>query len=193
MKTMSSASLQAGMKLIGVNDRGDRQKDDFYATPAASTEALLSVEKFDGRSWEPCCGQGHISEVLSAAGYEVQSTDLVDRGYGTPRVDFLMETQRCENIVTNPPYGKLALPRVAHATQLASRKVAMLLKLQFLEGVERKAFFANTPPARVHVFSSRQSLMKNGTDSSDGPGGMMALAWFVWEKGHRGDTGVKWL
>ena len=73
MKAMSSASLQAGMKLIGVNDRGDRQKDDFYATPAASTEALLSVEKFDGRIWEPCCGQGHISKVLSAAGYEVQA------------------------------------------------------------------------------------------------------------------------
>jgi hypothetical protein len=193
MMMTRTESLQAGMKIIGHNKRGDREKDDFYATPAPSTEALLSVEQFEGDIWEPCCGEGHISRVLEDAGYTVQSTDLVDRGYGTPRVDFLMETQGCDNIVTNPPYGKLALQMASHATQLASRKVAMLLKLQFLEGIERKAFFAHTPPVRVHVFSSRQSLMKNGDDYSGGAGGMMALAWFIWEKGYQGDTVVKWL
>ena len=53
---MNDAALQAGLQIIGHNKRGDRQKDDFYATPAPSTEALLSVEQFEGDIWEPCCG-----------------------------------------------------------------------------------------------------------------------------------------
>tara|TARA_R110002012_G_C11391830_1_gene584627 strand:+ start:51 stop:608 length:558 start_codon:yes stop_codon:yes gene_type:complete len=181
---------KVGMKIIGFNDRGDREKDDFYATPPQTTRALLAVENFDGSIYEPCCGQGHISKVFTRAGYEVESTDLVDRGFGTPSVDFLMETLQRDNIVTNPPYGKLAVKFAAHANILAKRKVAMLLKLQFLEGVERRAFFAHTPPATVYVFSNRQSLMKNGESFA---GGMMALAWFVWDKAYNGPTVVRWL
>lgn len=32
--------------------------------------------------WECSCGQGHLSEVLNKNGYNVKSTDLIDRGYG---------------------------------------------------------------------------------------------------------------
>ena len=182
--------LTAGMKLSGFNLRGDRQKDDFYATPPTATEALLKAEKFDGEVWEPCCGQGHISKVLMERGYQVESTDLVDRGFGTPRIDFLMETKKRDNIITNPPYGKLAVQFARHANQIAKNKVALLLKLQFLEGVERQRFFQETPPARVHVFSQRQSLMKDGKSYS---GGMMALAWYVWDKKWDSETVVRWI
>ena len=182
--------LNAAMKITGFNHRNDREKDDFYATPATATQALLNVESFNGAVFEPCCGQGHISEVLLKNGYQVESSDLVDRGYGTPRIDFLMETKQRENIITNPPYGKLAVQFAAHANEIAKNKVALLLKLQFLEGVERRAFFARTPPARVHVFSHRQSLMKNGETFA---GGMMALAWFVWEKDFSGSPQLGWL
>src|SRR5579859_3405497 len=86
-------------------DREQREKDDFYPTPPEGTQALLRVEKFDGPIWEPACGEGAISIVLSGAGYEVINTDLVNRGYGVPRVDFLMETKSlAPNIVTNPPF-----------------------------------------------------------------------------------------
>jgi len=40
------------------------------------------VESFEGQIWEPACGDGAISRVLEAAGYQVISTDLIDRGYG---------------------------------------------------------------------------------------------------------------
>ena len=75
-------------QIVGYNSRGDRQRDDYYATPAATTRALLSVESFDGDIWEPACGEGHISKELKRAGYNVKSTDLIDRGFGTVRVDF---------------------------------------------------------------------------------------------------------
>ena len=176
-------------QIVGYNSRGDRQRDDYYATPAATTRALLSVESFDGDIWEPACGEGHISKELKRAGYNVESTDLIDRGFGTVRVDFLLEHRRCDNIVTNPPYRN-ALDFVAHATFLAERKVAMLLKLNFLEGVERATFFENKPPARVWVFKRRQALMKNGVASG---AGMMTFAWFVWEAGHDGAPVVGWI
>ena len=182
--------LTAGMLINGFNLRGDRQKDDFYATPPEATQQLLDVEKFEGKIYEPCCGQGHISKVLIKNGYDVESSDLVDRGYGKSNIDFLMEYQTRDNIITNPPYGRLLMQFVRQAQKIADKKIAMLLKLTFLEGQERKEFFKECPPTRVHVFSKRLSLMKNG-ESYDG--GMMALAWFVWEKNKKTTTTINWL
>lgn len=182
---------KTGFRIIGGNLRGDRQKDNFYATPSEATLALLSKETFTGGIYEPCCGQGHISKVLASNGYEVESADLVDRGYGTSGIDFLMESKQRDNIITNPPYGKLALPMAQHCQHIARKKTALLLKLSFLEGVARKQFFLNNPPIRVWVFSKRMNLMKDGQQYKNG--GMMALAWFVWETGHKGETAVGWL
>ena len=175
-------------RLIGFNPRRDREKDDFYATPESTTLALLKAEKFIGPIWEPCCGAGHISKVLAAQGYEVESSDLVDRGFGIPRVDALMEYRDAENIVTNPPY-KNSIDFAEHFTDCAP-KVALLLKLNFLEGLQRKEFFNRKPPKRIYVFSKRQSLMKNGVAHR---GGMMALAWFVWERGNTAPPRIGWL
>jgi hypothetical protein len=182
--------LTAGMLINGFNLRGDRQKDDFYATPPEATQQLLDVEKFEGKIYEPCCGQGHISKVLIKNGYDVESSDLVDRGYGKSNIDFLMEYKTRDNIITNPPYGRLLMQFVKQTQKIADKKIAMLLKLTFLEGQERKEFFKECPPTRVHVFSKRLSLMKNG-ESYDG--GMMALAWFVWEKNKKTTTTINWL
>ena len=183
-------SLETAMLTHGFNKRGDRQKDDFYATPPEATEQLLEVEKFNGKIYEPCCGQGHISKVLIENGYDVESTDLVDRGYGQSHIDFLMETNVRDNIITNPPYGKLLIQFLNHTQLIADKKICLLLKLQALEGIARGEFYKTCPPVRVHVFSKRVSLMKNG-DSYEG--GMMALAWFVWEKGNKDKPVVSWL
>ena len=182
--------LTAGMLINGHNFRGDRQKDDFYATPSEASQQLLDVESFDGGVYEPCCGQGHISKVLIKNGYDVESSDLVDRGYGKSNIDFLMEYKKRDNIITNPPYGRMLMKFVKQTQEIAEKKVALLLKLTFLEGQERKEFFKECPPTRVHVFSKRLSLMKNG-QSYDG--GMMALAWFVWDKDSDKTTTVNWL
>lgn len=169
-----------------------RQRDDFYPTPPEATEALISVEKFEGAIWEPACGDGAISRVLEAAGYEVVSTDLVTRGYGQSGVDFLMECKPlAPNCVTNPPF-KLAVPFVRRAVDLSSAKVAMLLKIAFLEGVERGKLFQTTPLARVHVFSKRVTF-RTATRGEVNGSGMMAFAWFVWEHGYIGKPTLGWL
>ena len=181
---------QTAARIIGFNPRGDRQKDDYYSTPAPTTQALLRVEKFIGQIWEPCCGEGHIAEVLIDAGHDVAASDLVDRGYGESGIDALFEYPAVSNIITNPPY-KNALEFAEIFTDIAG-KVALLLKLNFLEGVKRQEFFLRKPPVRVHVFSQRQALMKNGM-SYNGRGGMMALAWFVWEHDNTDPPRIGWL
>lgn len=186
-------SVIAAHRVTGVaTDAESREKDDFYPTPPEATNALLDREQFDGPIWEPACGDGAISEVLKSRGYHVQSTDLVDRGYGWPRVDFLMEyTPLAPNIVTNPPYKNTA-EFMKHALNLASGKVAFLLRLACLEGVERGEIYDARPPARIWVFRKRLVIWRNGIATSDS-GGMIAMAWFVWDRSHSGPTQLGWI
>ncbi len=174
-----------------VIDRENREKDDFYPTPPNATEALLAVEKFSGPIWEPACGDGAICKVLSARGYDVVATDLVDRGFGISRRDFLMEYQpQAPNIVTNPPF-KLATQFVRHALSLSSGKVCILMRLACLEGADRREIYDNSPFARVWVFSRRLTMYRNGED--DGGSGMIAYAWYVWDHAHLGPATVGWI
>jgi hypothetical protein len=140
----------AVFKTLGASNHadGERQREDYYATEPKATEWLCRLEQFDGRILEPACGEGHISEVLKAAGYEVASRDLVDRGYGEV-ADFLAIDNLAwnGNIVTNPPY-KYAQQFVEKALSIIPerKKVAMFLKLTFLEGKARRDLFRSTPP-----------------------------------------------
>lgn len=95
------------------------------------------------------------------------------------------------DIVTNPPY-KLAQEFIEHALEIVSEgsKVCMFLKVQFLEGKQRKEFFKKYPPKRVWVSSSRIRCYTNGVFKETSS--MLALAWYVWEKGYKGDTVIKW-
>ena len=86
----------------------EREGQDFYATPAWVTEALLKHVRLRGPVWEPCCGDGAMARVLAAHGHAVVSTDIADRGFGEAGVDFLQcrtVPGGCRSIVTNPPYG----------------------------------------------------------------------------------------
>jgi hypothetical protein len=174
-------------------DHENREKDDFYPTWPGATAALLSVEQFDGAIWECAAGEGDMSRVLTDAGYDVVSTDLVDRGFCESRIDFLMEWgARAPNIVTNPPFG-LAREFVDKALELTTGKVAMFLRLAFLEGLKRGEWIPTTPLARVWIMS-RRVPMQRGRISEIGDGhGVIAFAWFVWEHGHTGPASLGWL
>lgn len=186
-------SVRQEARSVGVAvDHENREKDDFYPTPPEGIEALLSVERFVGPIWEPACGDGAISRVLEAQGHQVVSTDLVDRGYGEPRVDFLMEWQsRAPNIVTNPPF-KFVAPFMRQALSLSTGKVAFLLRLACLEGAERRQIFESTPLARVWVFSRRLQIWRNG-DATSAASGMIPFAWFIWDREHDGPPSLGWL
>ena len=174
--------------LVGYNPEG-RPKDDFYRTPERAVKALLAVESFEGDIWEPACGDGAISEVLIAAGHTVYSSDLIDRGYGEPRHDFLLTNHRAANIITNPPY-KLANEFIERSLQLTTGKVAMLLKLAALAGKERRRIFESSPFKAVYISTNRLNMMRDGGNES---AGMIEFAWFVWEHGYTGKPIIGWV
>lgn len=128
--------------------QNERETNDYYATEPKALELLLQEETFDKNIWECACGEGHLSKVLKAHGHKVFSTDLIDRGYGIGGIDFLQwESSFQGDIITNPPY-KYALEFVEKALEVIppGHKVAMFLKLQFLEGKARRKFFDKSPP-----------------------------------------------
>ncbi|WP_082641328.1 hypothetical protein [Bradyrhizobium yuanmingense] len=169
----------------------DLDGPDFFPTPEWATFALIENERFDGQIWEPACGDGSMARVLALRGNDVIATDLYDRGYGKPGIDFLSTHHRVDNIVTNPPYNA-AEGFVRAGLRSAKRKFALLLRLAFLEGANRsRTIFSSTPPARVWVFSERITFypagaMKRGT-------GTTAYAWFVWEQGCSSASELRWL
>lgn len=186
-------------KTLGASNHTEKEREanDYYATEPKAVELLLEQEKFSQWVWECACGEGHISEVLKANGYYVFSSDLIDRGYdGTEVIDFLTATKNELDIITNPPY-KFAKEFVEHALNISPNgtKVAMFLKVQFLEGKERRKLFEKYPPKVIYVASGRLLCAKNGEFQrmKEGGGSAVAYAWFVWEKGFSGAPRIKWI
>lgn len=185
-------------KTIGASNHadGEREQHDYYATEPKAVEALLANESFSPYVWECACGEGHISKVLADAGYEVKNSDIVDRGLeGTEIIDFLKTTEKDVpyDIITNPPY-KYAKEFVGKALEIVmdGAKVAMFLKLTFLEGQARRALFVKAPPKTIYVFSGRVKCAKNGKFDEIGSSAV-AYAWFVWEKGYKGNPIIRWV
>lgn len=175
---------------LGVFGKEEREQHDYYATTPKAAEWLIKLENLNKNIWECACGEGHLGKVFENNGFNVKKTDLIDRGYGEGGIDFLKQTEIFDgDIVTNPPY-KYAQEFVEHALELVKdgNKVCMFLKVQFLEGKARRKLFDEHPPKTVWVSSGRLQCGKNGVFQ----GSMVAYAWYVWEKGYKGDTIIKW-
>ena len=171
----------------------DREQHDFYATEPKAVELLLEEEQFQQSILEPCCGLNHITDVLRNKGYQVTTSDLIDRGVGAEVKDFFDYTHWYGDIVTNPPYSQ-AVDFVEHSLKIVEEgsKVAMFLKIQFLEGKKRKEFFKRFPPKYIYVASSRLRCAKNGEFDKYGSSAV-CYAWFIWEKGYQGEPSVRWI
>ena len=169
----------------------DLEGPDYFPTPKWATHALIANEKFEGSIWEPACGDGAMSRVLETTGCPVLSTDLFDRGFGDPGIDFLKADRVADNIVTNPPYNS-AEAFVKAGLLRSRRKMALLLRLAFVEGANRqRTIFAKTPPTRIWVFSERITFYPAGAIQKGS--GTTAYAWFVWDKKNLGTSEMKWL
>jgi hypothetical protein len=172
---------------------------DFYPTPAWGTKALMKYETFQDGIWEPCCGNGAISQVLYSKYEYVYSSDKFDRGYGNERsLDFLTTTKvpsGIKNIVTNPPFN-IATDMILHALDILPKdptnKVAFLLRTSFLESKDRyNKLFSVNPPNRVYIFSERLSMYPAGDDRKTG--GTTSYAWFVWEVASKDNGQLHWI
>lgn len=103
--------------------------------------------------------------------------DIVKRDYEKQikTADFLQRRESWRgDIITNPPY-KYAAEFVQHALDIIDngQKVAMFLKLTFLEGEKRRAL--------------------NGNAADFKKSSAVCYAWFVWEKGSQQKPVIDWI
>lgn len=153
---------------------GQRREFDYYPTPVEVIEALLDREDFRGEVWEPACGDQRIVRALEKRGITATGTDIQNGD------DFFKTRRTPECIITNPPYSH-ATEFVIRSMELAKSKVAMLLPLEFLSGVERFERVWDSQHfclKSLYIFSRRIKFIDGSPPSSHG--------WFVWERGYSG-------
>ena len=158
----------------------DREINDYYATDPKAMHLLLEQETFNKNVWEVASGEGHLVNVLKDYGYDVYSTDIINRGAQDDIIDFLSYQGEFDgDIITNPPF-KYAKEFVLKSLDIIpeGNKVAMFLKLTFLEVKSRKDFFVNTPFKTLYVSSSRIVCAKNG-QFEEFKSSAIAYGWYV--------------
>lgn len=175
-----------------------REFMDYYATETKALSLLLNEEKFNNKVWECACGELHLSNILKQNGYDVKSSDIVDRLHNgqIEQIDFLNYKGKWDgDIITNPPY-KYAQKFVQKSLDIIPQgsKVAMLLKLTFLESKSRRNLFNKYPFKTLYVSSSRLQCAKNGDFNKykNGTGTAVAYGWYIWVKGFKGNPRIKW-
>jgi len=171
----------------------ERETNDYYATEPKAVRLLLDLEDFDGPIWECACGEGYMSEEIKRLGYDVYSSDIIDRRYGEVQ-DFLeidnLETDK--NIITNPPYSMVdAFIKKGYGILEKDKKLALFLPIRYLEGKSRKSIYKTIPPKAVYISSSRLICAING-DFERVKSSAVAYAWFVWQKGWKEKTILDW-
>jgi hypothetical protein len=164
-----------------------RRANDFYQTPHGATLALLdSIGPLsrDTIAYEPCAGKNSITNVLWNSGlHSVWTNDIdpkvgwklcfnVDASTVWPMHD---KTEPVDWVITNPPFNKAY--EILQLSLQNCDKVALLLRLSFLEPTAKRAnFLREFPPTKLLVLP-RMSFTENGKTDS------VTYAWMVWEAG----------
>lgn len=177
---------------VGVKKNNpNRKENDFYPTPPLATYILCKYAKPPQNIFEPCAGRGNISVELARNGHNVLSHDLNDYenslcsivtsqdALTTPKQTF------ADGVVTNPPYHKDLPRKLAEKWIQEYDYTAMFLRLTFLEGKKRNSLFTNHAPSDIIFLSDRVKFNSNVIEpigKKDQIGGMIAYAWFIWDK-----------
>jgi hypothetical protein len=186
-----TAGQSASVRMIA-RDAAHVDPTDFTPTPVPVARAMVELEPWGEKVWEPACGDGAISGEFFRRGFDVVETDLVPRGVGT-RLNFLDCRQLlAPEICTNPPFNA-ADAFVKHALDLGAVRVMMLLPLGWLQAVTepRCSLIDKRGLARVWVSTARIPFLRGGWDAGKGGGPVHKHALFVWIRGHEGPAAMK--
>lgn len=182
------------MKASSIAGRRVNDGIDFYQTPRYAIEKLLEREQFEGNIIDPCSGAGAISKVVEEKGYKCFSSDLREdiNVYGDKGANVFDIDTVYDNVITNPPYF-CAKEIVEKSLEISKNKVALLLKLTFLESEKRYELFKNTPLRKVYVFCKRITMYNEYEEKERKNNGTIAFAWYICEHGYTGKPEIEWI
>lgn len=202
-------------KLLGAHSTTERAKDDFYQSSTEIANALFECVKAGIKRNElyaegleetviidSSVGTGTLLEPFRYKCWSLIGYDIADRGYKFVSVQDWLTVKEIPNprnkpkvIVQNTPF-KLALEFVQHSLELLNNGELLfsLHRIQFLEGLERfENLYKNKykRPKYVFVFTKRVSCIT--PDIENKGKNAVCFAWFMWQKGYRGSTQIKWI
>ncbi|MBW8815576.1 MAG: hypothetical protein JF588_19315 [Caulobacterales bacterium] len=169
-------------------DPADPADPDFFPTPPWGARAGAElVKRLDPRArsvWEPACGAGHMVHGLKDYFPRLVASDAYAYD-GNAICDFLDPAESYPGmvdwVITNPPF-KLAQPFVRRAWSVASRGVAMLLRVGFLESAGRYGLLYGGDPGLTLWSPFIERLpMTEGRWEPDASSATF-YAWFFWLK-----------
>jgi hypothetical protein len=169
-------------------------ESDYYPTPQGLTKSLIqNVPQLPQLCFEPCAGQGAITEVLRDSDRMVSDTDIqwdlncptdatthefwrywADSMRRMPSIDC-----RSWATITNPPFS-LAAKILPLAYEYSPWGVAFLLRLTYLEPTENRSIWL-----KEHADNLRYVIPVNPRPvfRKDKSGGdSCTVAWMVWQK-----------
>lgn len=188
-----------------------REVSDYYATPLPVVEAAMKkLGELEGlrrftHVLDPCAGGNPENDTHYATGNpyacmaeeifraKVDSIDIREDSSAMYHGDFLKINaeewaRKYDLAATNPPFA-IAEEVIRHSFDFVERGgfVMMLLRLNFLEGLKRKALFDEYMPKYIFVHRKRIDFtqnLKNGKHGTDS----IAYAHYVWQKGYEKDN-----
>jgi len=168
---------------------------NYFPTPPWATRALcerlaarLPIVLSGLSVWEPACGAGYMARPLGEYFGKVHASDIVDHRAsfsGQDLVtDFLLDwpgaLPEADFIITNPPFNR-AFDFIELALRRARLGVAMLVKVQFLEGITRyRELFSRRWPWLILQFAERVPMCEGRVDPDATTN--QAYIWVIWLK-----------
>lgn len=160
--------------------------------------------------WECACGNGNLYRILRDRGYNCIYSDIKDRSTREHNlqfkdmlnVDFLQTRDwvypskyNVAVILTNPPYS-LATEFIEHALDILpdGGLYIAFMNIGYLAGQKRwQRVYRFGTLREVYVFSKRVEVWKNGEPPKDKCGSIANYAWYVFQKGYKGQPTLYWL
>ncbi|WP_066706931.1 hypothetical protein [Celeribacter ethanolicus] len=201
MKAHSAQMMIAGCDREHRRADGGRDPLDFDPTPPSAIEAVLREEAEFIRAhgnvvWENAVGAGHCAKVLSAHGFEVLGSDVVDRGWGGDLelrsfLDYAVPRSRVA--FTNPPYNLINARDghgwwLRHSFDLGLGYVGLLLNADWpaarINGMD--ALLEEHPPSVEYLCCWKIDFRGGGAPPQRN-------SWFIWDENRPAPDGGGWL
>jgi hypothetical protein len=157
-----------------------RRPTDWYSTPEEATTAFVIAELEHlaplGPVWEMAVGDGRLARVIQRH-LPVYGSDIVDRGWpGVTIKSFLdFEEPLARAGVSNPPFGSRLPERfVRHAMRLSMPYIALFLKANYFNTIQRLQLWSDWRPCAVYPLTWRPDWTGGGSPTMD-------MTWYVWD------------